>query len=433
MHRRNLIYFAAILALFAFGLWVVIPWDSESLGRGPRLGLDLEGGTHLIYQVDYQKIDPQKVGKDDMEGVKKKIERRIEDYGVTEPTIQLQGEDRILVQLPGIKDINEAIEVIGKTAQLDFREWKGMDEEGNEVWVLATGIVDGEEVELTGALLKPECRTDLDPRSNQPKVVFHWDKKGAEIFEQVTKRNIGKPLGIFLDDERISAPTVIAVIKREGEITRLASWDEARNLTIQLNSGALDVPLKIIEQQDINPTLGSDDIHKSMIAGILGAILLGLFLILYYRVSGVVACLALAIYAVLVLTIYKLVPVTLTLSGIAGFIISIGMAVDGNVLIFERMKEEVRGGRTFGAALEAGFDRAWSAIRDSQVTTIIVCLILWWVGDGLGAFQIVGFAQTLLTGVIMSLFSAMFITRTFMRLLVGTRLARTKLYLSRVK
>ena len=432
MHRRNLIYLGTILALFAFGLWVILPWGDEKLGRGPSLGLDLEGGTHLIYQVDYEKIDILEVTENNMEGVKKKIERRIENYpGITEPTIQRQGKDRILVQLPGIKDIDEAIRVIGKTAQLDFRERKGMDEEGNEVWVPAKGIVDGEEVELTGALLKPECIAGLGS-NNQPIVRFSWNKEGAEIFEQVTKRNIGKPLGIFLDDERISAPTVRSVIKREGIIEGL-TWKEAKNLRIQLNSGALDVPLKIIEQQDIDPTLGSDDIHKSMIAGIVGAILLCLFLILYYRASGVVACLALAIYAVLVLTIYKLVPVTLTLSGIAGFIISVGMAVDGNVLIFERMKEELRGGRTSGAALEAGFNRAWSAIRDSQVTTIIVCLILWWVGNSFGAFQIVGFAQTLLVGVIMSLFSAMFVSRTFMRLLVGVRLAQSKFRLSGVK
>jgi preprotein translocase subunit SecD len=213
----------------------------EPMVQSFTIGLDLEEGAYLIYQVDYERIDPQEVTGGAMEEVKKKVEHRIGEYpGINGATVQRQGEDKILVQLPGVKDINEAIELIGKTAQLDFREWKGEEDK----WVPAKEIVDGEEVELTGALLKPECKAALD-RNDNPVVIFHWNKEGAEIFEQVTKRNIGKRLGIFLDDELISAPTIRTVIKGEGIIEGL-TWDEAKNLAIQLNSGALDVPLKLI-------------------------------------------------------------------------------------------------------------------------------------------------------------------------------------------
>ena len=415
-----------ILLLFGFALWAIVPLDSERLGKqGLTLGLDLRGGSHLVYEADLSQKDPSQSDDDAMRGVLDKIERRVNAYGVTEPIIQRQGRDRILVQLPGVRDIDEAIKLIGQTAQLDFREAKldeagepVLDEEGNPKWIRAMAIgTEGEEKQLTGKYLKPNASVVLEPQTNEPQVAFEWNEEGAVLFEQITKRNLHKPLGIFLDDEIISAPTVQAVIEERGVITGLAI-DEARTLSIQLNSGSLDVPLKIIQEQDVDATLGADSIQKSLIAGAIGLVLIVLFMLLYYRVSGFVAACALVVYGILLMAIFKLVPITLTLPGIAALILSIGMAVDANVLIFERMKEELRLGRSLGAAIEVGFNRAWPAIRDSNITTFIACAVLYWFGGTLGAFMVKGFALTLFIGVALSMFSAIVVTRTFLRLVV---------------
>jgi len=400
----------------------VLPVDSERLGRqGLTLGLDLRGGSYLVYEADLSAKDPSQSDDDALEGVLGKIERRVNAYGVTEPIIQRQGHNRILVQLPGVKDIDEAVRLIGQTAELDFREIKldeagkpVLDEEGKEQWIKATGTgSDGKERELTGKYLKPNAQVVLEPQTNKPEVAFEWNEEGAILFEQITKRNLQKPLGIFLDNQLISAPTVQAVIKDRGVITGL-NIDEARTLAIQLNSGSLDVPLKIIQEQDVDATLGADSLRKSLIAGAVGMVLLVLFMILYYRMSGFVAVCALAVYGALLLAIFKLVPITLTLPGIAALLLSLGMAVDANVLIFERMKEELRSGRTLGAAVETGFNRAWPAIRDSNITTFIACIVLFWFGGAMGAFMVRGFALTLFIGVAMSMFSAIIVTRTFL-------------------
>jgi len=375
----------------------------------------------LVYEADLSAKDPSQSDDDALEGVLGKIERRVNAYGVTEPIIQRQGHNRILVQLPGVKDIDEAVRLIGQTAELDFREIKldeagkpVLDEEGKEQWIKATGTgSDGKERELTGKYLKPNAQVVLEPQTNKPEVAFEWNEEGAILFEQITKRNLQKPLGIFLDNQLISAPTVQAVIKDRGVITGL-NIDEARTLAIQLNSGSLDVPLKIIQEQDVDATLGADSLRKSLIAGAVGMVLLVLFMILYYRMSGFVAVCALAVYGALLLAIFKLVPITLTLPGIAALLLSLGMAVDANVLIFERMKEELRSGRTLGAAVETGFNRAWPAIRDSNITTFIACIVLFWFGGAMGAFMVRGFALTLFIGVAMSMFSAIIVTRTFL-------------------
>jgi len=424
MTRGNISVLLFILALFAFGLWVLFPLDSERLGRhGLVLGLDLKGGTHLVYEADLSQKDPSQSDDDAMEGVLGKIERRVNAYGVTEPIIQRQGHNRILVQLPGVKNVDEAIKLIGQTAQLDFREMEldatgrlVFDEEGKPKWTAvakATGS-DGVEKELTGKYLKPNAKVVLNPQTNEPEVAFEWTEEGAVLFEKITERNLHKPLGIYLDGEPISWPTVQAVIKERGVITGL-SIEEAKRLAIQLNSGALDVPLKIIQEQRVDATLGADSLKKSLIAGIVGAILVVLFMIAYYRLSGVLASCALVIYVVLLLTVFKLLPVTMTLPGIAAFIVSIGMAVDANVLIFERMKEELRAGRTLTAAVETGFNRAWPAIRDSNITTFIACFILYWFGGTFGAFMVRGFALVLFIGVALSMFSAIVVTRSFLR------------------
>ena len=426
MKKSNIYLFIFIVILLGFAIWAIVPLDSNRLGRkGLTLGLDLKGGSYLVYQADLTQKDPSQTAEGAMSGVLGKIERRVNAYGVSEPLIQRQGADRILVQLPGVKNIDDAKKAIGQVAELDFREVesdKGSSESSGQsqvIWKKATATgKDGKEKELTGKYLKPNAQVVIDQQTGrQPEIAFEWDEEGAILFEQITKRNLNKPLGIFLDNELISAPTVQAVIKDKGVITGL-DLEGARRLAIQLNSGSLDVPLKIIQEQDVDATLGADSIQKSLIAGAIGAVMIILFMILYYRLSGFIACVALIIYGILLMAIFKLIPITLTLPGVAAVIVSLGMAVDANVLIFERMKEELRAGRMLSAAVEIGFSRAWPAIRDSNVTTFIACIILAWFGQTLGALVVTGFAVTLFIGVALSMFSAIMISRVFLRFMV---------------
>lgn len=433
MRTRNIqILFVLILMLFGFAFWLIWPLDSTRLGRqGLRLGLDLKGGTHLVYEADLSKKDTKQSDDEVMEGIRQTIERRVNAYGVAEPIIQKQGTNRIIVQLPGIRDVNEAIRLIGKTAQLDFREQVigadgqvERDEKGQPKWKAATAIgSDGQQKTLTGQYFIPNAYVDLSSKMGEPVLAFEFNKEGGVLFKQITTRLVDKPLGIFLDNEVISAPTVRAVIEDRGVIEGV-TLEEARLLVIQLNSGALQAPLKPIQQQDVDPTLGADSMKKSLVAGIIGLILVLLFMILYYRLPGLIAGAALLVYGTLVLAIFKMIPVTLTLAGIAAFIISIGMAVDANVLIFERMKEELRSGKTIGAAMEAGFRRAWTAIRDSNISTFITCAILYWFGSRYVAGSVMGFALTLFIGVVISMFSAIFVTHTFLRIVLSTPLAK---------
>jgi preprotein translocase subunit SecD len=424
-----------ILILFGFTLWVMLPGNGI-FGRDEfKLGLDLKGGSHLVYSIDLTKKDPAQKDADVIDGVKRKIERRVNAYGVTEPIVQTIRNERgsfVLVQLPGVKDIDEAMKLIGQTAELDFRELKVdeagkpvLDEQGKEQWVKATAKgSDGQERELAGKYLKPNAQVVLQPQTNEPEVAFEWNSEGAVLFEQITQRNLQKPLGIFLDNQLISAPTVQAVIKEKGVITGL-NIDAARTLAIQLNSGSLDVPLQIVERRDIGATLGEDSLRKSLMAGIIGSAMVVLFMIAYYRFSGFVACLALVVFVALNLAIFKLIPVVLTLPGIAGFIVSIGMGVDGNVLVAERLKEELRRGRTLGAAIEEGFRQSWTAIFDANVTVFIACAVLYWLGNTFGNFLVIGFATTLFIGTALSMFTQVVVTRTFLRTVVGLGMARS--------
>ncbi len=435
MKRGNAPLLIFILILFGFTLWVILPGNGI-FGRDEfKLGLDLKGGSHLVYSIDLAKKDPAQKDADVIEGVKNKIERRVNAYGVTEPIVQTIRNERgsfVLVQLPGVKDIDEAMKLIGQTAELDFREIKLdqtgkpiLDENGNEQWVKATATgSDGQERELAGKYLKPNASVVLAPQTNEPEVAFEWNEGGAILFEQITKRNLQKPLGIFLDNQLISAPTVQAVIEERGVITGL-NLDEARTLAIQLNSGSLDVPLQIVERRDIGATLGEDSLRKSLMAGIIGSAMVVLFMIAYYRFSGFVACLALVVFVALNLAIFKLIPVVLTLPGIAGFIVSIGMGVDGNVLVAERLKEELRRGRTLGAAIEEGFRQSWTAIFDANVTVFIACAVLYWLGNTFGNFLVIGFATTLFIGTALSMFTQVVVTRTFLRTVVGLGMARS--------
>ncbi|MGD0355086.1 MAG: protein translocase subunit SecD [Dehalococcoidia bacterium] len=426
MKTTNIWLLVFILAIFIFGLWTVIPLDSDRFGRqGLTLGLDLNGGSYLVYQADLSKKDPSQTNAQVMTSVISKIERRANTFGVKEPVIQQQGEDRILVQLPGEKNIDEAKTLIGQVAQLEFKETTSdssgqptKDANGQTIWTVAAATgSNGQQEVLTGKYLKPNAKVVLAPNTNEPQVAFEWNDEGAKLFEQITQRNLHKPLGIFLDNQMISDPTVNGVIQGSGVIEGL-TLKEAQDLSIELNSGSLDVPLTVIQEQTVDATLGADSIRKSIVAGAIGISLIVLFMLLYYRGSGLVAVCALAIYSVLLLTIFKLVPVTLTLAGVAAAVVSVGMAVDANILIFERMKEELRGGRTLGAAIDAGFSRAWPAIRDSNVNSFIACAVLYWFGDTQGAFLVKGFALTLFIGVALSMFSAITISRIFLMLVI---------------
>ena len=440
MRSRNVYLLIFILALFGFALWSVVPLDRNVFGReGLRLGLDLAGGSYLVYQADVSGIDAE--NRDDiMEGVKGVIERRINALGITEATIQIQkqeGEYNIVIQIPGIADIERAKEMVGLFTVLEFRE---QDSEGNWVAAAGTATVEGEEKELvlSSRYFNENTEVTLHPTTNEVLLIFEMDDTGAKLFKQISTRLIGKPLAIFLGDEPLRgedgtmiAPTVRAVIEDTGQITGLSLVD-AQELSRVLNAGRIDVPLGRWAEGEFEPsvplyertvtaTLGQDSIRKSITAAVIGIVLLLVFMILYYRLPGLVACLSLAVYGAVLLAIFKLVPVTLTLPGLAGFILSLGMAVDANVLIFERTKEELRGGRSLGAAVEAGFNRAWTAIRDSNITTFIACLILFWLGGELGALMVRGFAVTLFIGVALSMFTAILVTKTFLRLIIGSR------------
>ncbi len=430
-----------ILALFGFALWSVVPLDRDVFGRqGLMLGLDLKGGSYLVYQADLSEIAPGDRAEV-MDGMKGVIERRVNALGITEPIIQVQeqeGEYAIAIQLPGVSDVERAKELIGRVGILEFRE---QDEEGE--WIPATGTVDGEELTLTSRYLKENTYVDVD-QLGRPLLIFEWDETGRQLSEQITGRLIGEPLGIFLDDEPLRgadghpiAPIVQSVISDRGQIEGLSLTD-AQDLSTTLNYGRLPAPLGHWGEEDgsavfipevplyertVDATLGADSVQKSLLAGGIGVALLLAFMISYYRLPGLIACLSLGIYGTLLLAIFKLFAITLTLPGVAAFILSLGMAVDANVLIFERMKEELRAGRTPGAAVEAGFSRAWTAIRDSNITTFIACLVLFWFGGALGAFMVRGFAITLFIGVALSMFTAIIVTRTFLRLIVGRRVA----------
>ncbi len=360
MRRKSAYLLIFILALFGFALWSVVPLDRDVFGRdGLRLGLDLAGGSYLVYQADVSDIPPE--DRDEiMEGVKGVITRRIDALGITEPIVQVQereGDYNIAIQLPGIADIEEAKRMVGLFTVLEFREWD--DEEGDWIPATATVTVNGEEQELT--LSSRYFGEDTDVRLDQYNrafLLFEWDETGQKLSRQITSRLIGEPLAIFLGDEplrgedgRIIAPTVRDVIDESGVIEGL-SIPDAQMLSRFLNAGRIDVPLgRWVEEGSrafepdiplyewtVDATLGADSVQKSLLAAVIGIVLLLIFMLVYYRLPGLIACLSLGIYGVVLLSIFKLVPVTLSLAGVAGFILSLGMAVDANILIFERIK-----------------------------------------------------------------------------------------------
>ena len=437
MIRRNRIVFLIVLIIFGLAASVVLPIDEGKLGnRGVRLGLDLQGGVHIVYRADFSSVDPR--DEDDaVEGSMAILLNRINPLGVTEPLIQRQGSDRIVVELPGRDITDKEKESLSRVAILEFGELVT----GNETarwenslgkWKPAVALIGGEEKTLTSRYFTQNTFVRQGELGGV-ELIFEWDEEGSELSEEITGRlSIDKsPLGIFEGDtallgegNRPIAPTVQSVIVSSGRITGLSMVDATR-LSSQLNAGRLPIPLEIIYDQTISPILGSDFVEKSVKAGFIGILVVMAFMILYYRLSGLLASIALTFYGAMVLALFKLIPVTLTLAGLGGFILTIGMAVDANVLIFERMKEELRQGRTLGAAIEAGFNRAWTAIRDGNVTTLIVCGILLWLGSSIVASApVVAFAWALAIGVAVSMFTAILVTRTLLRLFVGTPLVR---------
>jgi preprotein translocase subunit SecD len=409
-----------------------------------RLGLDLQGGTHLVYEADLSNID-----KGDyttaMEGLRDIIEKRVNFFGVTEPLVQTQNSGsthRLVVELAGIKDPAQAIKMIGQTPLLEFKEQKTeeetkaildkreelkgktTEEEIKKVkdWELALQDPYFKSTSLTGKYLK-KADLGFDQNSNNPIILLQFNDEGAKLFEQLTEKNVGKMLAVYIDGASISTPVVQEKISGgQARITGSFTIDEAKSLVKNFNAGALPVPIKLISQQSIGPTLGSVSVQDSLKAGLIGFLLVFVFMIICYRLPGLIASLALGIYLLINLSVFKIIPVTLTLAGIGGFILSIGMAVDANVLIFSRLREELKQNKSFSVALTEAFRRSWSAIMDGNITLIIVALVLF----ELGTSFIKGFAFTLIIGTIISIFSAVFVTRTFLRLFVNTKLENIK-------
>jgi len=419
------IFLLAFLAgNFIFPAFLKLPYLPE---RDFKLGLDLQGGIHLLYQADLSGIE-EKDKSGAMAGLRDVMERRVDLFGVREPIVQIQGE-RLIIELAGIIDPAEAIRQIGQTPFLEFKEqrenYQEILEKNREVIETGEGQIEDpfQSTPLTGKYLK-RAELGFDQTTYQALVQLLFDDEGAKIFEDLTSRNVGKPLAIYIDQILISAPVVQEKISGgKAQISGQFTVEEAKELARNLNAGALPVPITLISQQSVGPTLGKISLEQSLKAGFLGFLAIIIFMILFYRLPGILAGLALAIYVVLVLSVFKLIPVTLTLAGIGGFILSIGMAIDANVLIFSRMREELRSGKNFAQSLEEGFNRAWPAIRDGNLTTLIVAFILF----GFGTSFIKGFATTLSLGILISMFSAIFITRNFLKCFVATKLAKIKL------
>lgn len=555
LRLRNLGVLAAILIIAVLTAFIDWPGSQSGWRDLPQfpgkvwfsskifhLGLDLQGGTHLVYKADTSEI-PSENADEAVEAARDVIERRVNLFGVTEPRVEATSvgvEKRINVELAGVTNIREAIKMIGETPQLDFREadenvqqteTKLTEEEKKQIevseiegkkkaedvikrlnsgedfaelakelsgdpgsaklggeldWFGPGAMVEpfekavyalskneitkgpvksqfgyhiiqrldermnksGEkEIKARHILIKTLTETDLrppkdpwklteltgkylkraqvafDPNTQEPQVSLEFNDEGAKLFEQITEKNVGKPVAIFLDGYPISAPVVQQKISGgKAVITGNFSLEEARTLARRLTAGALPVPIELIAQQSVGPSLGAVSIQKSLKAGLFGLILVALFMILFYRLPGILSVGALSIYILIVLALFKLIPVTLTLAGLAGFILSIGMAVDANVLIFERMKEELKRGKPLDLACEDGFKRAWPSIRDGNYSTLITCVLLFL----LGTSSVKGFGLVLGIGVITSMFSAIVITRAFLRLFARPRFERVR-------
>ncbi len=409
-----------------------------------KLGLDLSGGTSLVYRADISNIDESEV-KDAMDSLRDVIERRINLFGVSETTVLVQdasfvndGENRIVIELPGVTEIDKAVSMIGQTPLLEFKTERpeGPEKEKliKDFELIQDQVLSGEiplssiqdpyfiSTPLTGRFLEKatlqfsQSGSSTNAIGGEPMVVLKFNKEGSDLFEQITSENVGKPVAIYLDGAPISTPVVReAITGGEAIISGDFTPDEGKQLVGRLNSGALPVPIELISTQTVGPSLGAEAVSAGVFAAIIGFLILACLLLLWYRLPGLVSVVALVIYSLLMFSVFKLIPVTLTAAGIAGFILSLGMAVDANILIFERMKEEMREGRTINDAVSNGFDRAWSSIRDSNISSIITAIILFWFGTAL----IQGFALTFGIGVLVSMFSAITVSKVLLRSVTG--------------
>ncbi|MEK7607515.1 MAG: protein translocase subunit SecD [Patescibacteria group bacterium] len=421
---------ALLLLILAFGIGY-FTYDKKgeesqlNASRFPyRLGLDLSSGTHLVFQADTATLAESEIG-DSMSALAQVVERRVNLFGVSEPLVQVEEggtvgntEHRLIVELPGVTDVKQAVELIGQTPTLDFRLVKPGAEKMTEE-ERATATIDDVFMPtgLTGRYLK-RATLQFDPTTYVPVVGIEFNDEGGELFAKITKENTGKILGIFLDGEPISTPVIRQEItSKQAVITGDFKLEEAKTLVRNLNYGALPVPISLVSTQTVGATLGEGALNASMRAGTIAFIAVALFLIFWYRVPGIIATVALAIYIALNLALFKLIPVTLTSAGIAGFILSLGMAVDANILIFERMKEELRRGLALADAIKEGFHRAWLSIRDSNSSSIITAIILYYFAS---TPVIKGFALVFGLGVIVSMFTAITASRTLL-MAVGAR------------
>ncbi len=454
MRERNLANLAIVLVLTVISLVFVLPFNkpdfikSIAFWQDPRArdlqikqGLDLKGGLQVLLASSQE--NGATVTQDQMATARQIIENRINGLGVAEPLVQLQGTDRILVELPGVTDKQLAIDLIKSTGQLEFVNAQTPLQDGTtistsyqvaraleypETSIGSQPISATQGISVPGQLYKTSCTGEilLDAQtrfeSAQGFVVnFRIRPAAQDAFSQFTGSHVGAPMCIVLDHKVLSCPIIRAVLRDGGLISGNFTNESANNLALTLNYGSLPVAMKIETTRDIGATLGSDSIRRSLIAGIIAFVVMCIFLILYYRLPGVIGALSLLFFTLATLALFVLIPITMTLPGIAGFVLSIATAADANILVFERFKEELRAGRTVRAAVEAAFQRAWPSIRDSNVSTLLTCLILFIFGGSFGASAVRGFALNLAIGIGMSLFSAMFVSRTLMRIAFGNQ------------
>lgn len=448
MRNNNTISLVIVILLVLGALYVVLPvehpaWLERTRSTDPnaqrelldlKLGLDLRGGSQVLLEADLP--EGRTLAEGDINAAKTIVENRVNGLGVAEAIVQAQGENRIIVELPGINNADQAVETIRSTGQLEFVEpgsatlGTGMiinttnnpDAVVNAQAAIQSGTIEPAAIPypdqvfntvMTGGVLANATATMN--QFNQWQINFSLTSEGSGQFLEYTRNNIGQQMAIVLDGLVLSAPTINAAISDSGVIEGSFTQEEAESLAIQMRYGALPVPLKVVDIRTIGASLGQDSVNRSVRAAIIGLSAVSIYMLALYQLPGLLATLALLCYITFNLAIYKLIPVTLTLPGIAGFILSIGMAVDANILIFERLKEELRAGRSIRLAVEAGFNRAWPAIWDSNLSTLITCVVLFWFGNTFGASTVKGFAITLACGVLLSMFSAVVVTRTFLR------------------
>ncbi len=465
MTIRNQRILILIVFIVAISIWIVIPNNPgiHILGIekdiNTRLGLDLVGGVEALLEADLPPTTD--ITREDMGTAIKIVENRVNGLGLNEAVVQQAGDRRIVVELPGETDPEKALQTIKTTGLLEFVDFSSLDEATalnllnssiqtdyeqsiqTEITptatitptdtitptetITTTGILTGSEstspqifhTVMTGKYLKT-VQVGTDTSTNKIEVNFELTSDGAKIFGDFTSTHIGKVLAIVLDKEVISTPSIeTAITEGTGRITGSYTLEEANALAVQLRYGSLPIPLKVIESRTVGPTLGQDSLSKSMKAGIIGFIIVMLFMAIYYRLPGLIADFSILIYALLAFASYKFIPITMTLPGIAGFLLSTGSALDANILIFERLKEELRAGKRLDVAISLGWKRAWPSIRDSNIATLITCTILFWFGSTFGATIVKGFSLTLAFGVLVSLFTALTVTRTLLDLVLN--------------